>query len=141
VTSPISRICPGQISREMKVIDKYMTRINLDYPVEKLTTKHLIAEHREIKRIPNQVVSGRVKVKHIDKFCLGKGHVHFFTDRLGYLLKRYKQVYQECLYRGFNVQDYSGAWVGVPPELMNDYQSTAEDRKLIEDRIRERLEL
>ena len=116
-----------------------MTRINLDYPVEKLTTKHLIAEHREIKRIPNQVVSGRVKVKHIEKFCLGKGHVHFFTDRLGYLLKRYKQVYQECIYRGFNVQDYSGAWVGVPNSLMNDYQSTAVDRKLIEDRIRERL--
>jgi len=116
-----------------------MTRVNIDYPVARLTTKHLIAEHREIKRIPNQVKSGRVKVKHIDRFCLGKGHVHFFTDRLGYLLKRYKEVYKECLSRGFNVQDYSSAWSGVPDSLMNDYQSTPEDRKLIEDRIKEKL--
>jgi hypothetical protein len=115
-----------------------MTRINLGYPVAKLTTKHLIAEHREIKRIPNQVKSGKVKVKHIDTFRLGTGHVHFFTDRLGYLLKRYQEVYNECLRRGFKVQDYSSAWIGVPQSLMNDYQPTIEDRKIIEERIKER---
>ena len=30
-----------------------MTRINVGIPVEKLTKSHVIAEHREIKRIPN----------------------------------------------------------------------------------------
>lgn len=116
-----------------------MTRINVGYPVEKLTTQHLIAEHRESKRIPNQVKSGKVKVKHIDTFRLGTGHVHFFTDRLGYLLKRYIEVYNECLRRGFKVQDYRNAWSGVPSELMNDYEPTEQDKKLIEDRISERL--
>jgi hypothetical protein len=116
-----------------------MTRINVGYPVAKLTTKHLIAEHRESKRIPNQVKSGRVKVKHIPQFKLGTGHVHFFTDRLGYLLKRYKEVYNECIKRGFKVEDYSSAWVGVPNELMNDYEPTAEDCRLIEDRISQKL--
>ena len=118
-----------------------MTRVNLDYPVRKLTTKHLIAEHREIKQIPNQVKTGKVKVKHIDSFRLGTGHVHFFTDRLGYLLKRYQEVYRECIKRGFNVQDYSSAWADVPQELMNDYEPTKEDCKLIENRISERLGL
>ena len=116
-----------------------MTRINIGYPVNKLTTQHLLAEHREIKRIPNQVRSGRVKVKHIDTFCLGKGHVHFFTDRLGYLLNRYKDIHQECLRRGFKVEDYSSAWNDIPSELMQDYTPTIQDKILIENRINERL--
>lgn len=116
-----------------------MTRINLGYSVEKLTTKHLIAEHREIKRIPNQVKSGKVKVKHIPTFRLGTGHVHFFTDRLGYLRKRYIEVYNECIRRGFNVQNYLSAWDGIPEELMGDYTPTSEDRKLIEERISSKL--
>jgi hypothetical protein len=33
-----------------------MTRINL-IPVEELTDQHLLAEHREIKRIPNAVIN------------------------------------------------------------------------------------
>lgn len=116
-----------------------MTRINVGYPVEKLTTKHLIAEHREIKRIPNQVKTGKVKVKHIDKFCLGTGHVHFFTDRLGYLLKRYTEVYNECIRRGFKVENYSSAWNDVDIFLMNDYEPTDDDKLLIINRINEKL--
>lgn len=99
----------------------------------------LLAEAREIKRIPNQVKSGRVKVKHVPQFKLGTGHVHFFTDRLGYLLKRYQEVYQECLRRGFKVQDYSSAWDGVPTELMNDYEPTVRDLQIVKNRIIERL--
>ena len=30
-----------------------MTRINCGIPPEELSDKHLLAEHREIKRIPN----------------------------------------------------------------------------------------
>jgi hypothetical protein len=30
-----------------------MTRINTGIPPKELTDKHLLAEHREIKRIPN----------------------------------------------------------------------------------------
>ena len=36
-----------------------MTRINVGVDPSELTTKHLIAEHREIKRIPNCIKSGR----------------------------------------------------------------------------------
>lgn len=117
-----------------------MTRINIGYPVAKLTTKHLIAEHREIKRIPNTIQSGKAKIRDIpNSFRLGTGHVKFFYDKCLYLLNRYKQIHQECLHRGFKVEDYSSAWNGVPKELMNDYEPTREDCKLIEDRIQERL--
>ena len=32
-----------------------MTRINAGIPPKKLTNRHLLAEHREIKRIPNVI--------------------------------------------------------------------------------------
>lgn len=117
-----------------------MTRINVGYPVEKLTTKHLIAEHREIKRIPNTVASGKALIKNIpDSFRLGTGHVKFFYDKLGYLLARYKELYAECIKRGFNVQDYSGSWNNVPSEFMGDYVPTENEKLLIEKRIYEKL--
>ena len=97
-----------------------MTRINLGIPPAQLTNKHLIAEHRELKRIPNAVAKGKCNLKNIpSQFTLGKGHVSFFYDKLGYLKDRYVDLYNECLVRGFNVQNYEASWDGVPQDLMN----------------------
>lgn len=116
-----------------------MTRINAGIPPCKLSNKHLLAEHREMKRIPNAVSRGRVRLDKIPKeFCLGTGHVSFFYDKLGYLLRRYKAVYNCCRQRGLNVQDYSNAWDEVPSELMGDYVPTFRDNELITNRIKER---
>jgi hypothetical protein len=117
-----------------------MTRINVGVDVKSLTNKHLLAEAREIKRIPNMVSKGRCNLKNIpDKFTLGKGHVSFFYDKLKYLRNRYDDLYKECKFRGFNVQDYSESWNNVPTELMNDYIPTTEDIQIVEERIAERL--
>lgn len=40
-----------------------MTRVNL-IPVESLTMQHLLAEHREIKRIPNVIKSGNCEFQY-----------------------------------------------------------------------------
>lgn len=118
-----------------------MTRINAGYPPAKLTNKHLIAEHREIKRIPNVVVKGRYNLNTAPKeFTLGTGHVSFFYTRLGYLKQRYVELYNECKRRGFNVQNYEDCWDGVPPELMGDYVPTDQAIQLITERIKDRLE-
>ena len=117
-----------------------MTRINVGINPKELTTKHLIAEHREIKRIPNAVVSGKAVIKDIpDSFRLGAGHIKFFYNKLGYLLERYKLIYAECLRRKFNVQDYSSAWSGVPEELMGGYTPTKQDRLIVQERINSKL--
>ena len=117
-----------------------MTRINLGINPNELTNKHLLAEHREIKRIPNMVKSGRMSNKGQPKeFTLGIGHMKFFYDKLGYLKKRYVEIYNECLLRGLNVQNYISAWDGIDVKLMNDYIPTERDIKLIEQRINERL--
>ena len=113
-----------------------MTRINCGISPSELTNKHLIAEHREIKRVPNTIKSGKAIIKDIpETFRLGAGHVKFFYTRLGYLLTRYKSIYAECKARGFNVQDYSNAWDGVPENLMGDYTPSQRDRKIVQARI------
>ena len=113
-----------------------MTRINCGIPPKKLSNKHLIAEHREIKRIPNTIRSGKAVVKNIpEKFTLGTGHVKFFYDKLEYLYIRYNQIYEECISRGFNVQYYGDSWADVPQHLYNNYNPTKEDIQIIEERI------
>jgi hypothetical protein len=117
-----------------------MTRINVGIDPTDLHPKHLIAEHREIKRIPNAVRTGRAVIKNLpEHFTLGTGHVKFFYNKLGYLLERYRELYLECLRRGFEVQNYESAWRDIPPELMGSYTPTEADKRLIEVRIREKL--
>ena len=117
-----------------------MTRINCGVKPEELLNKHLIAEHREIKRIPNCVAKGRYSLKgQPNQFTLGTGHVKFFYTRLGYLKERYEELYQECLKRGLNVQYYGDAWNNIPSELMGNYIPSDLDRKIIRERISERL--
>ena len=117
-----------------------MTRVNVGYDVRKLNTKMLLAEHREIKRIPNAVASNKVVMSGIPtSFTLGKGHVKFFYNKLGYLKKRYVEVYNECIKRGFNVTSYLDAWDNIPLELMGDYKPTILDRVLITRRINSKL--
>ena len=118
-----------------------MTRINVSIPARELTQRHLIAEHREIKRIPNMVSSGRAKIINIPKeFTLGTGHVKFFYNKLKYLKNRYEELYEECISRGFNVTYYGEAWDKVPTHLMNDYTPTKRDEEIIRQRIKEKLE-
>ena len=121
-----------------------MTRINCGIPPAELTDKHLIAEHREIKRIPNTVSKyfseGRLNMKDQPKqFKLGTGHVKFFYDKLGYLLTRYEQIYAECRLRKFNVTYYGDVWNNVPQHLMGNYTPTDIDREIVRERINERL--
>ena len=117
-----------------------MTRINAGIPPVELTDKHLIAEHREIKRIPNLISKGKYNMNgQPSEFKLGIGHVKFFYDKLLYLKKRYIKLNHECVKRGFNIQNYVGAWDEVPKELMNDYIPSETDVAIVKQRIEDRL--
>ena len=117
-----------------------MTRINIGIPPVELVNQHLIAEHREIKRIPNCIAKGKYNMDGIpDRFKLGAGHVKFFYNKLYYLFKRYVKLYIECKDRGFNVQNYSRAWDNLPEELLNYYEPTDVDREIVRERINEKL--
>jgi len=120
--------------------DTTMTRINAGIDPASLHRQHLLAEHREIKRIPNMVASGKAKIEGIPKnFTLGKGHVKFFYDKLGYLKLRYISIHNECRRRGYNVTNYENAWNDVPTHLMNQWTPSPEDTRLVFERIQIRL--
>ena len=70
-----------------------MTRINVGIPPAELINQHLIAEHREIKRIPNCIAKGKYNMDGIpDKFKLGTGHVKFFYNKLFKKYSRYLEL-------------------------------------------------
>lgn len=109
-----------------------MTRINAGIPVTCLCDEHLLAEHREIKRLPNLTLNGNP----LTYFTLGKGHVTFFKDKMGYTLNRYREIHQECIARGFNVTNYATAWINKDT---GDYTPTQDGITLLQNRIIERL--
>jgi hypothetical protein len=112
-----------------------MTRINV-VPVSELCDQHLLAEHRELTRIPNGLLSGKLKVQYEDRpseYTLGAGHVKFFTNKIGWLHDRYIQLTNECKSRNFYVKN-------IWPENDNlSYDSYVETEKALQinrERIR-----
>ena len=117
-----------------------MTRINVGVDPSELNTKMLIAEHREIKRIPNVIKSGRFNMNNQPKeFTLGTGHVKFFYDKIGFLKERYIRIHEECIKRGFDVTNFVNSFEDIPSNLMGTYNPNQKDRELILNRISERL--
>lgn len=120
-----------------------MTRINV-VPVAELCDQHLLAEHRELTRIPNGIMEGKLKLEYPDRpaeYTLGTGHIKFFTNKLRFLYARYQLLDQECIARGFAVQHI---W---PSRLMNsttlrywdDYRPDNRALRLNRARIEERM--
>lgn len=108
-----------------------MTRINVVDPAT-LCDKHLIAEWREMTRVPNALQKGISKYdkKQIPKqYVLGAGHVKFFFDKLGYLEQRYKAIIAEANKRGFNLENRWPMLSGLD-HLQGQYSPTANDKLL-----------
>jgi deoxyribonuclease (pyrimidine dimer) len=118
-----------------------MTRVNAGIKPKELSDAMLFAEYREIKRIPNKVKNGKYNFKNEapTEFTLNIGHELFFRDKLLYLKKKSDSLYQECLLRQINAEDYSDAYENLPTHLFNDWNETDKARELLKERINERL--
>lgn len=122
-----------------------MSKINSAIPVRCLTDEHLLAEHREIKRLPycldKATQSGSINYIP-EKFTLGKGHVLFFLNKMWFTYIRYHKLLSECLVRDFSVKDYSENWNGLKDTKYwghSMYVLTSEERKLLIKRITEKI--
>lgn len=105
-------------------------------PPAELCDQHLLAEHRELTRIPNAVAKGKFNLKgQPDDYKLGEGHVRFFFNKLTFLKKRYDALYQECLARGFNVQYFWAENLPDEPSLWLDYEPTETALAMNRERI------
>ena len=121
-----------------------MTRVNLGIPPRNLCDQHLLAEHREMKRIPNVMVTGRFNWKNIPlNFTLGTGHVKFFYNKLDILMIRAERIYNECMLRDFNVQSYADSYSFACEKFQSriiPYEITQNDIHLINKRLTDKLE-
>lgn len=116
-----------------------MTRINLVPPAE-LCDQHLLAEHRELTRIPNAVAKGKYHLtRQPTEYKLGEGHVRFFFNKMAFLKKRYDLLHAECKARGFNVQYIWNEDLPPDPALWQDYAPTETALALNRARIQERM--
>ncbi|KGQ71418.1 deoxyribonuclease [Chelonobacter oris] len=118
-----------------------MTRINV-VPPQELCDQHLLAEHRELTRIPNAIVKGKYSLdgQPLD-YKLGTGHVKFFMNKLTFLHDRYQALHQECLARGFKVNNRWPQNLPSDSSLWLDYQPTETALWLNRERIAERMPL
>lgn len=71
-----------------------MTRINT-YPPQFLSNSHLIAEYRELPRIPNRVGSGKPYPNIPESYRMGKGHESFFGNKIEWLHVRHAKILAE----------------------------------------------
>ena len=111
-------------------------RINAGIPVKNLSDEHLRAEEAEIAMCPgfyNRVWRGKSSIP--SQFTLNKGHISFFMNKKTWTLKRYKELHQECLRRGFNIKDKSERWEGWNPSVDIDYIPTSRDNQIVKERI------
>lgn len=121
-----------------------MTRINL-VPVTELSSKHLVAEYREITRIPGNIrksLEAKRGFKFSDipaSYTLGTGHVKFFYNKVTFLKRRYNSLVEEMLKRGYNPSFTSTeAFDGLPAWCYGDYTPPLEALAINIQRIVER---
>jgi deoxyribonuclease (pyrimidine dimer) len=123
-----------------------MTRINCIPPAE-LTSRHLVAEYRELPRIFALVRAAIARGETPDDprnppdYRLGTGHVRFFYCRLGYLAKRQAALVGEMQSRGFKptFTDPSGLLLGIPAVWCGDWEPSEAAISANRARIAERL--
>jgi deoxyribonuclease (pyrimidine dimer) len=118
-----------------------MVRVNIIDPAC-LADQHLVAEYDEIlmllgyvRRYPERD-SARGGIP--NRYCLGKGHIMFFKDKLVYLKRRHELLKAEMRKRGFRPTKTIDLGE-FPPALRNDWTPYEEDKKIIRARIIEKL--
>jgi len=126
-----------------------MTRINVVPPAE-ICDQQLIAEWRELTRIPNGIVAGKYiidleqipaqyTVRTEDNPDGGKGHMKFFFNKLKFLYRRYEAIRDELAQRGMPRRSmWPVDYYFVILDLWNDYEPTPEAMALNRKRIAEK---
>jgi hypothetical protein len=122
-----------------------MTRINIGIPVRELTRAHLLAEHREIKRVCYRLAQRLTKNKFDDIpasfYEIKNGKIAFkelfWLDKGLYTYQRYLQIRDECSRRNYQIQSYADNWriYAKKPEYWNDYVPTPEQVAMMRQRI------
>jgi deoxyribonuclease (pyrimidine dimer) len=115
-----------------------MVRINLISP-KNLSDQHLIAEYDEILMLLAYVKRYPSPDGIPSSYCLGKGHIKFFKDKLLYLKSRHESIKKEMKRRGFRAA--KTARLSFRKELLNTWKPGQKDLDLIKKRLISRIML
>lgn len=128
-----------------------MTRINLVPPSE-LDRERLTGEYHELPRVFSllraRIAKGHgpnlVRLQQPSEYTMGEGHVLFFYTRIKFLTKRYTELCNECLARGYNIDlglfnDIMDSAEAIPSEWQGDYTPTPAALAISRQRIAERM--
>ena len=116
-----------------------MVRINLIKP-RYLTDQHLIAEYLEILMFFNYVIKHPDQEDIPKKFCLGKGHMKFFKDKLKYLGDRHEKIKKEMQRRGFEARKKISL-KNYPKMMVRDWSPSDKDLEIIKKRLIKKINL
>lgn len=125
-----------------------MTRVTILDPSD-LTNEWLLANHREIPRIVNELIEHpeRLVLKDIPKqFTLGNGHIKYFRNKLLYIAKLHQATIEECKKRGINYDKSITVELDKLPDhikmfCLNDWTPSREDHRVLILRLIERFSL
>ena len=110
-----------------------MVRINLINP-KNLVDQHLIAEYNEILMLLGHVNKFPIIRNQPKEYCLGKGHITFFKNKIKYLKERHELIKKEMLKRGFktlktiNLNKY-------PKDYIKGWKPKTKDKEIIKKRL------
>jgi deoxyribonuclease (pyrimidine dimer) len=114
-----------------------MVRVNLINP-KCLTDQHLVAEYDEMLML-TAYVREHQNLDGIPKnFCLGKGHIKFFKNKVGYLKKRHELLKKEMRRREF-VARKSLNIKAIDKKLIKDWKPNPQDLQIIKKRLRQKI--
>ena len=116
-----------------------MVRINLIKP-KSLADQHLIAEYNEILMLLGHVNKFPVIENQPKEYCLGKGHINFFKDKLKYLKERHEKIKKEMRKRGF-VTNKNIDLNKFNINLHKNWKPNKKDKEIIKKRLINKIKL
>ena len=111
----------------------FVVRINIISP-RKLADQHLLAENVEILMLASYAKNNPCLDEIPKEYCLGKGHIKFFKDKIKYLELRHELIKIEMKNRGFKANK-TISLVGFKKYQLNTWNPTNKDFKIIKERI------
>jgi len=114
-----------------------MVRINLISP-ERLTDQHLIAEYNEILMLIGHIKKHPKINSQPKEYCLRKGHINFFKNKIKYLKNRHELIKKEMKKRKFQTNK-TIKLSQFKKEQKNNWKPKTKDFAIIEKRITSRI--
>ena len=95
-------------------------------------------------RLPNNLKKSLSRNKPFDKkeipcqYVLGKGHVKFFYDKMGFLKRRFEELVSEMKNRGYKPNFQDSSIFDQDKIWMGDYKPTKDALEINRARMKER---